>query len=351
MHKLTILFLIQLLLNQSLFNLARADLSEDINVQLTSSKLLYDALQRRFVISGRLLNVTQTPVQAPISLVVDGFDSANHSVGLRQPDGLMPDGKPYQVVFPQGALLPGEQANFEFYLTYGNPFSVGVIGALEKAAQKAFKFSIPSEAQLAIEFHLTRVPAGNHQPQADAGVDRVGSVGIAVVLDGGFSLDPNNDPLSFAWHLKAKPQGSQAELSQADTMHPQLTADIPGNYEASLVVSDGYVSSRADTVAIVVSAVPGMNQKPRITSIPPSSWTATMNLNYQVKAGDPDGDALVYRLITAPVGMTLSPSGKLQWSVPDTPDELIPVTLEVDDARGGITAQTFTIRILPCVCS
>jgi hypothetical protein len=327
-----------------------ADLTDDVKVIFTSSSPRYDSMQRHIVVSGHLHNASSASVLAPISLVIDSDTSEGHSIELQTPDGSLPDGKSFKVIFPQGELLPDGDADFEFYLAFTNPLSLDVVNALEKLAQKAFKFSVPANAQFNFAYHLLRIPAGNHQPVADAGVDRVGSVATTVVLDGSFSSDADGDSLAYVWQLDIQPKGSQVVLEDADSATPKLLADIPGLYQVSLTVTDGYMSSQVDKVTITINAVPGVNQPPKITSQPPESALATREMTVQIKAGDPDGDPLHYSLIQAPSGMSINASGVLQWLVADLPHQMIPVTLQVDDGRGGTAVQSFNIHIMPCVC-
>ena len=327
-----------------------ADLTDDVNVIFTSSSPRYDSMQHRFVVSGHLHNASSKSVLAPISLAIDSETSQGHSIELQTPDGSLPDGKSFKVIFSQGELLPDGDADFEFYLAFTNPLSLDVVNALEKLAQKAFKFSVPANAQFNFAYHLLRIPAGNHQPVADAGVDRVGSVATTIVLDGGFSVDADGDSLRYLWKLDNQPQGSQAILELSDSVTPRLIPDIPGFYQASLIVSDGYVSSQVDTVTMTISAVAGVNHPPQITSQAPESALATRQMTVQIQAGDPDGDQLTYQLTQSPAGMSISSTGMLQWLVPDMPGEMIPVTVKIDDGRGGIAEQSFNFKIIPCVC-
>lgn len=90
------------------------------------------------------------------------------------------------------------------------------------------------------------------RPEANAGEDQSVAVGETVLLDGSASSDPNGDALTFGWTLVSKPDGSTASLADADTATPSFVADLAGEYEVMLVVSDGTLSDD-DTVVITAN--------------------------------------------------------------------------------------------------
>ena len=62
------------------------------------------------------------------------------------------------------------------------------------------------------------------------------------------------------------------------------------------------------------------NRPPEITSLP-SVAVSNGKYLYEVKANDPDGDALVYSLENAPLGMTIdSATGVIHWDIPVAAD-------------------------------
>ncbi|MCB9643592.1 MAG: IPT/TIG domain-containing protein [Myxococcales bacterium] len=121
----------------------------------------------------------------------------------------------------------------------------------------------------------------NGSPVANAGQDQIAGVGIEVKFDGSGSTDPEGDTLTFAWGIKSKPQGSQAELVGADTDKPTLTPDVAGKYIIELVVSDGLEASQPATVSI--EALGDYDLQPTITEITPDNGFADTNAKVAVK--------------------------------------------------------------------
>ncbi len=96
------------------------------------------------------------------------------------------------------------------------------------------------------------VPEGR-PPVADAGSSRY-AAGDPVRLDGSGSYDPDSSgSLSYAWHQVS---GPVVEISAADTAGPTISGFIQTDeiqeYEFELVVSDGELTSRPDTVKVVI---------------------------------------------------------------------------------------------------
>ena len=100
---------------------------------------------------------------------------------------------------------------------------------------------------------------GNLPPTADAGTAQDVDTGSLVTLDGSGSFDPDTgpSPLSYSWTLDTVPAGSTATLANANTANPTFTADLDGDYTATLVVNDGQDDSTPDSVNITASAPSG----------------------------------------------------------------------------------------------
>lgn len=144
----------------------------------------------------------------------------------------------------------------------------------------------------------------NAAPVANAGVAQNVVAGSVVTLDGSASSDANGDPLTYAWIITSKPNGSAVPTSVSTLLKPSFTADVAGTYVASLTVNDGKVNSTTVTVSItaaVANVAPvanaGVTQRVLIGS--------TVNLDSRASS-DANGDALIYAwtLTSKPTGST-----------------------------------------------
>lgn len=116
-----------------------------------------------------------------------------------------------------------------------------------------------SAASIAARFGTIHLPIAvaaflavscNTAPLADAGVDQYVVTGSLVTLNGSGSNDPDGSSVSYTWSFVSMPEGSAAVLSDPTAVSPTFTADRDGTYVLSLVVSDGELSSAADTVTV-----------------------------------------------------------------------------------------------------
>ena len=93
-------------------------------------------------------------------------------------------------------------------------------------------------------------------------------------------------------------------------------------------------------------AVLETNNAPLITSLPKLSSIVGGSYVYDVKAVDPDGDAIAYSLTNAPDGVTLDQLGRIRWTPQQANIGAYPVEITVTDERGLTTTQTYTLTVI-----
>lgn len=149
-----------------------------------------------------------------------------------------------------------------------------------------------------------------------------------------FGNDPDGDNVTFLyeWTINGMPVGNAEKLEV-----PFKRGD---NIQLRVTPFDGEAQGPALSIDREVN-----NQPPSIQDYRDFLFDGR-TLTYQVKASDPDGDALVYSLEGAPTEMKISDStGLLTWSVPEAfTGEISPVAV-VSDGNGGIGRYTLKFSI------
>ncbi|MGQ9655232.1 MAG: putative Ig domain-containing protein [Thermodesulfobacteriota bacterium] len=89
------------------------------------------------------------------------------------------------------------------------------------------------------------------------------------------------------------------------------------------------------------------NRPPRFVSQPPENLVAPGHYRYEVKAEDPDGDRLEFRLEgPVPEGMRIDPvTGILEWDFETPPEGSVSVDIRVSDGQGGEARQSYDFRV------
>ena len=127
----------------------------------------------------------------------------------------------------------------------------------------------------------------NSPPTANAGLDQTVTAGDAAALDGTASSDPDGDTLSYIWMLTSTPAGSTATLTSTTTATTNFTADLAGEYHASLTVSDEELT---DTDAVVITAEAPAVPTVTLDSNIPGTFNAIGDVhlyNFEAAAGTP----------------------------------------------------------------
>jgi len=137
---------------------------------------------------------------------------------------------------PSVALPAMAQKDITFTPTYAGSYVFSVV------CSDGVNSSSASQVTLTVN-------AVNHAPTANAGQDLEVALGSTVTLNGSASSDPDGDALTYSW---TKTSGPAVTLSGAGTVQASFTPGTVGTYVFSLTVSDGKISSTADSVTITI---------------------------------------------------------------------------------------------------
>ena len=177
---------------------------------------------------------------------------------------------------------------------------------------------IEASAPATITITATEQPPDNQAPVAVVGPDQNKKTGQLVQLDGAASGDPDSDVITYMWSLM-KPGGSSAQLSSSDAIKPVFTPDVEGTYVATLIVSDGRLTSAPATTTVNVV---NDNNPPTANAGP--DRTVDVGTLVRLNGGsssDPDGNPLTYQwTLTTPQGSAASLSGTTSATPSFTPD-------------------------------
>lgn len=103
---------------------------------------------------------------------------------------------------------------------------------------------IVSDGRLSSPPASVTLTAVNTSPVASTSATVAAEQATELTLQGS-GIDQDGDALTYAWSLLSRPSGSTAALSGANTTTPRFVPDLEGDYELSLMVSDGVHQSPA----------------------------------------------------------------------------------------------------------
>ncbi|MBY0504305.1 MAG: PKD domain-containing protein [Bryobacteraceae bacterium] len=176
-------------------------------------------------------------------------------------------------------------------------------------------------------------------PVANAGSAQTVAPNTLVSLSGS-GTDPQQLTLTYQWSLPVKPAGSASTLT-ATTAAASFTADIPGTYQARLVVNNGFVSSAPSTVTITVPLPP--------TALPGTTLTTSANAAVTLNGSGTDPQSLpltyAWTLSSRPSGSaaTLSSTLARPSFTPDLTGEYI---AQLIVSNGFTSSQPATVRVV-----
>jgi choice-of-anchor C domain-containing protein len=180
---------------------------------------------------------------------------------------------------------------------------------------------------------VNRPPTILSVPVVDANIDTLYRYQIK-------AEDLDRDTLSF--HLVDAPQGMSIDpVTGVIQWTPSINA--LGKVNVVLKVEDGKGGESVQSFSISTQQKQG-NLAPIITSNPIAYSSIGKSYTYDVNAVDPDGDLLIYSLVSAPVGATIDQnSGLIRWTPTTSGSQNIRV--QATDIYGGQDFQDFTVDV------
>lgn len=148
--------------------------------------------------------------------------------------------------------------------------------------------------------------------------------------------DPDADPLSFG--LDQAPVGMAIDGAGLISW-----STVAGSHQILIRVSDPLGNSAVQSFTLLVRAP---NRAPVITSTPTGFAVAGAAYAYQLSASDPDADPLSLALAEAPPGMAIDGVGLVSWSPDAGQIGEHAVQIRVEDGRGGIAEQRYSLAVL-----
>jgi RHS repeat-associated protein len=166
--------------------------------------------------------------------------------------------------------------------------------------------------------------------------------------------DLENDPLS--WSLTGAPDGMTIDATSGLIRWNPAVEQI-GSHDVSIEASDGLNVGRQDFSVVVSSADDPVdpsdpegptrgNRAPIITSTPLFSGQADSVYQYQVRAVDPDGDAVTFGLDgEVPTGMTIDDEGLIVWTPTEADAGQYLLSVQATDEHGAVSTQGYLLSI------
>ncbi len=157
--------------------------------------------------------------------------------------------------------------------------------------------------------------------------------GDALYVDvSGSDVDGDEVSITYEWSINGGPAGAERQIGPAIKRGDKITV--------KLRAFDGEKYS-----VPVVMTREVLNLPPMI--IEKNDFIIKGNLfTYQFKAVDPDEDALVYTLKSAPAGMTIDQkTGMIRWNMPADFQQKISFSVSVSDGNNGEAKQDFVFEV------
>ncbi|MCA2577755.1 MAG: tandem-95 repeat protein [Microcystis sp. M41BS1] len=259
-------------------------------------------------------------------------------------DGLNAEGKRHQIIVPNGAtrLFLGTMDGLGWWNNVGF-YDVSVTESLSEP-QPSFHTVTLTSGQIVEKINFGNIKTNeikpNQSPSFVSTAPTTAQIDQLLRYDAK-ATDPDSDPLTF--DLPLKPEGMAVEATTGILVWKPTLAQI-GIHDVTLRVQDNKGGVSLQSFQVIVN---NLNNAPIITSNPDLDTVINLPYQYHIQAQDADGDAIAFRLDTAPTGVTLdATTGILRWTPINSQVGQHTFTLIASDGKGGETRQTYNLNVL-----
>ncbi len=295
-------------------NTSGVDKTSTTQVQFTGTT--FNRATNRLAVDMRVKNLASDAIDPNTAVRFDAIDPTR--VDLLNPDQRTDSGLPL-VLFNSKIPTTG-------------------LGKDQSSTSSALAFDDPLRDRFATQVTvLTRVnrpPQFTSAPSIEATVNRPYRYAVTTV-------DPDG-PSVLTYQLLAAPTGMTIDSVTGLIMWTPRAADV-STHTVSIKVQDARGGEAIQTFALNVASS-RINRPPVFTTTPVITAAPLTTYLYTASARDLDGDAIVYSLSQAPVGMTINSVNGLV-RLPNIPAGAYPISITASDSRGGLAMQDFTLFV------
>lgn len=190
-------------------------------------------------------------------------------------------------------------------------------------------------------------PSANTPPVALFKLNDAYTLGNDVTLDASKSYDADDNEISYEWLLIQKPEGSNAQLTSANTVLSSITPDVAGQYGVKLIVSDGLeYHELTDSFDATKANLPPVSNAGRDIVTNPNTL---IQLNGS-ESFDPDGESVSYawHVVEQPefANASIANPTIANPSINLSELGLYIFALEVTDSAGAIAEDTVQVEVI-----
>ncbi|MAT15363.1 MAG: hypothetical protein CMJ46_08850, partial [Planctomyces sp.] len=164
------------------------------------------------------------------------------------------------------------------------------------------------------------------------------------------AIDADNDELTYTLT-----QGSEYGATiDSETGELHWMPSATGDYDFTVVVTDGFGGQDVQSWTVTVSSVYGENAAPEFTTSGPHTLTANRQYAFLLEGTDANGDTLRYQLVDDPLTYALPDglvidgvTGIATWTPTNAQIGTHEVLARVLDGKGGVDTQVITLTVEP----